>query len=147
MRFDVAGLPANKQKEIRATLERRAKELGYRLDPTAAVTFIASADTTGKKVNETFSIGNRSVTGTYMARYARLKIVKNGDVLWQAVGCNHPGLIEMFPYGVDAKEYIGRFGAPEYTLFENRALPEMIRAGGGATRPLGESTLAASGLR
>lgn len=130
-----------------AVLERRAKELGYRLDPAASVVFTASVDRTGKPVTETYIVGGQSITGTYSARHARLKISRDGRSLWEASGCNHPGHIVMFPAHVDRKEYLSGFGAPDYTLFKERPLPGVIRAVGGKQEPLGQSTLAASGLR
>jgi hypothetical protein len=145
VRIDVSGVPANRQKEVNDALERRVKEVGYRLDLSAKTVFVASVDTVGKKVSKTYTIGKSQVTGTYNERWARLKIVQNGRVLWETASTDAPGIVIVIPNGVDPVEYISRFGSPAYSVYSKHPLPGVLRASKDA-EPLGHSQFFASGI-
>jgi hypothetical protein len=144
VRVDVSGLPTNKQKEVREILERRVRELGYRLDEIAATVFVASVDKTGSPVSKTYTIGKSQVTGTYNERCARLKIVQNGRKLWEEAGTESPGMLIFVPTNTDPKEYISRFGSPDYEMYSKRPLPGLLRAH--KAEPLGHSQLTSKGI-
>jgi hypothetical protein len=146
VRVDVAGVPQNKRQEVRDTLERRVRELGYRISDYAPTTFVASVDSTGHTVTKTYTIGKEQVTGSYDERCARLKIIQNSRVLWEEAGTDSPGMMILVPNNVDAKDYISRFGSPSYDLFSKRPLPGLLRPKGDA-KPLGESQLTAGGVK
>jgi hypothetical protein len=145
VRVDVSGVPRERQKEVNDILERRVKEVGYHLDVSAKTVFVASVDTVGKKVSKTYEIGKKSVTGTYNERWARLKIVQNGRVLWEAASTDSPGILIMIPNGTDPVEYISRFGSPAYSVYSKHPLPGLLRAAKD-DKPLGHSQFFASGI-
>lgn len=72
---------------------------------------------------------------------ARLKIVREGKVLWEASSCHEPPFTIVFNRDVS-----GAFGDPDYSLFAKRPLPGVIR-GDNTKAALGQTDVGADGLR
>ena len=83
VRIDVAGIPAGKQSEVKATLTRRLAEIGYKPDPAGTAVAVALIDP--PTVTHTGYQGFKPVA--YDRTPARLKLVKGGKVLWELVLC------------------------------------------------------------
>jgi hypothetical protein len=146
VRVDVSGLPAAKQEEVKATLERRVQELGYQPKATADTVFRAWEEKEGRLKHVTYHFGKSSRTFSYTERFAYLQIVKGGKKLWEAVGCDHPPLMITFAAGVVPKDHLSGLGGPDYKVYSDRPLPGMVHGDkkGGA---LGHSDLSATGIR
>lgn len=145
--IDVSGLPADRQAEIKATLERRAAKLGYVSAPSSAVVFQASVDKTGTESSITYQFGGSSVKCPYMQYHARLKILKNGKLLWHQSSCHTPPFLITVMGKNDIQQMVkDQYGGPDYKVFTDPPLPGVIR-GEGSKNVLGSSELTASGVR
>lgn len=147
VRVDVSGLAADQRKEIKATLERRVKELGYRLDPAASVVFLALEEKTGTPKKVTYNFNKGSKTFSYTRRQARLQIVKAGQVLWETADSDDPPFIIMYHDAGELDDKVAGYGSPDYGIFTNRPIPGVIRAKHKHGGALGWSSLRASGIQ
>jgi hypothetical protein len=146
IRIDVAGVPADQQIEVGANLDRRVRAVGYRPDAAAAVILFASVDATGSEAAATFP-GHPSVP--YTRRPARLKLVKDGRVLWEQGWVVEPPLgVPVFGKRTPA-EIVRECGAgrPNYRLFAAAPLPLLVRGPKAPPGAFGASELKPDGIR
>jgi hypothetical protein len=128
----VSGIPAGRQGDAAARLDRRLRSIGYRPDPAAAAVLQASEDRTGRtRSAEYWGPGGGRVE--YTERPARLKLVKDGHVLWEAedsIGPDQTIVRGKKPNGrVQSLEDIadaGGWGQPDYRLFETARIPPLF---------------------
>jgi hypothetical protein len=150
VRIDVSGLAAEKHDEIRALLERRARELGYRPAANAAVVLQASEDKTGSTEHRHYGHRNLvgfvtdSMTFTFTKRQAHFRILHGGEVLVEKSGYVFPP--DVITYHSGMSTHLSEYGGPQYAIFAETPIPGVIRRDK-RTGALASSYLSVAGVR
>lgn len=145
VKIDVSGIPADRQAEVRATLGKRLKTIGYVPDPNGVATLIASEDKTGVQSYASY-IGYKAVP--YTRRPARLKLVKDTKVLWEQDWAYEPPFSVMLSGKRTLTDVIreSSVGEPNYRLFERAQIPAMFTGPKAPIFAFGSSDLKPNGI-
>ena len=147
VRIDVSGLPRERQEEVRATLNKRLKEIGYHVSANAHVALKASleepfeADVTYNKMWG----GKGRWDYTYHIQKARLEFVKGEQTLWSSTKYKSPPMTISEKKMPDSS-HVAEWGQPDYELFSKNRLPKFL-VGRGMGSKRGRTVLLANGTK
>ena len=144
IRIDVSGVPADRQAEVKAALEKRLKEIGYVPDGNGSATLLATVDIVGIKSSITY-VAREPVP--FVRHPAKLQLVLNGKELWSEGWSTPPPLFPQPLPNEPMQVCLERCGAgsPNYDLFKIAAIPAYFPIPTAPAVALGSSRLAAEG--
>ena len=121
--IDVSGVPGQYQAEVRQGLEKAAQQSGYKVQPNAAVTLVASI--TGPKTEAVSYIARGSYVVNQYQSNARLQW--QGKTLWQRGGTNIPHMLTT--QGDETiEDALKRHGkSPNTSMFGTIKFPEFLQ--------------------
>ena len=143
VRVDVSGIPdAAHQQSVKETLTKKLGALNCPLGETGAVDFVAAVE--GPKPRKITYMH----TGTYDVQeyITRLKIVYQGQTLWETHCTNIPGVV-MLPQGENMESYLRKASSsPSYKFYESIVLPEFLQKPSGKAYPGSSQTIGTTRL-
>ena len=141
---DVSAIPGPRQAEVLSNLSRRVQEVGYRYDPQSSARLVASIDP--PRPTTVSYIGHKPIA--YTETPARLRLVKDGKVLWeQARAVEPPFSVHLQnKHALSAYIHDNGYGAPRYELFASAPIPKMFRGPKSPILAFGTSELSATGV-
>lgn len=145
VRVDVSGLPEGRQEQVRADLERRLREVGYRPDPDpdAGAAVYATLDPAAEAVK---TYDGYDPVG-YTRQPARVKLVKGALTLWeQAAAVDPPPRYSVLAAKKSVEEFVRGHGGPDWGLFARAAIPPVVYGRGKPLFAFGSSELHPTGI-
>jgi hypothetical protein len=149
VRLDVSGIPdPTEQTKATESLTKKLKALNCPIGPTGNVDIVAMVE--GPKAREISYMNS----GTYQVQeyFTRLKIVYQGQVVWETHYTNIPGFLQL-KQGENVEGVLRKASEkPAYELYESVVLPEFVQKpldnqNPGAPQTLGASQVTSQGLR
>ena len=147
VRIDVAGIPPEKQEEVRAALKKRLADEGYRPSKQAKVTLRASLEP-ARRTTVTYSkswCGKEKRKYSYDIRRAHMEFVKDKRTLWSTTAYEIPPS-SIAKRKLPKTEFVSDWGVPDYSLFVERNLPAYLR-GDRSGSVLGITHLFSAGMK
>lgn len=147
--LDVSGIPdPTEQSKAKAALTKKLAELNCPIDPAAQVKVVALIE--GPKSREIRYMHS----GTYQVQeyFTRLKIVYQGQTLWETYHTNIPGMLSL-KKGENIEGVLRKASSkPSYGLYQTVVLPEFLQKPSGdkfpgASQTLGKTHLTPRGIR
>ena len=151
IRIDVSPLPADKQDEVRLELESSLAKLGFSQGREGDAILQASVEACGVKKEATYSSGHGFI---YTERFARLKLVKDGKMLWE-IRATTPAPARLT---FNVKKGDGQIkspaeiatemgvGSPAYAIFRGISLPSHFAGKGFPSNGFGQTVFGGDGL-
>ncbi len=142
---DVSAIPGPRQAEVLSNLSRHLQEVGYRYDPQGSARLVASIDP--PRQTTVSYIGHKPIA--YTETPARLRLVKDGKVLWEQARAVSPPFSVQLANRQALSAYIhdNGYGAPRYEFFATAPIPKMFRGPKAPIAAFGISELSATGIR
>ena len=107
---------------MKADLSRRLRAIGYIPDPNGIATAFASFD----PVKETMQHYNGYKPIPYYRQPARLKLVRDGKVLWNEAWASDPPEFTFLPNKTNITEFVQGYGSPQWSIYSKAAIPAMF---------------------
>ena len=149
VKLDVSGIPDPAQRaKATESLTKKLKDLNCPIDSTGQVDIVALVE--GPKPRQISYMHS----GTYQVQeyFTRLKMVYQGQTIWETSHTNIPGVISLKP-GENIEGVLREASSkPTYALYDTVVLPEFLQKPSGnkfpgAGQTLGTSELTPQGLR
>ncbi len=145
IRIDASAIPEDRRAEVVADLQNRLRTIGYRADPTGTAVVIASLD---EPTQATASyMGHKPIS--YIRQPARLKLVKDGKVLWQQAWTNDPPFLVHYSTQTTLAEHLWNtgYGKPNYRIYSSAPIPSLFRGPKSPPSAFGSSELQPTGIK
>ena len=149
VKLDVSGIPDPGEKaKAEESLTKKLKDLGCPIDPAGQVSIVASVE--GPKDREITYMHS----GTYHVQeyITWLKIVYEGQTLWETHYTNIPGILSLKQGRERRRQVSARRSQARLCPVQNAVLPEFLqkpsdKTGAGAEQTLGTTQLTTQGFR
>jgi hypothetical protein len=146
VRIEAEGIPEDRRGDVVSALEKRVRESGYRIDPTAATLLRASVVESGVKGIATYA-GLEPCP--YPKQPAQLRLERGSQELWSESWAIEAPVAMKVLQGMTLFDQLikSSVGGPNYNLFSLAPIPAHLPGERAPTAPLGRSAMKSSRYR